>query len=431
MDGRLRAMSSQTQSGPVPAPSLRAWAAFLLGCACFGYAFLQRVAPSVMTEELMRAFQVQAGALGTLSAFYFYAYAGMQMPIGMLVDRYGAKRIMGTGMIVCLFGSLLFSQADGIAAASAGRMLIGAAVAFGYVGTMSIAATWFPAGRFSLLVGILQSVGMMGAMAGQAPLSLVVEAYGWRETMLALGGLGALLGVAIFLVVQEIPAERKAAATAAGSGAFRDVLGRRDSWCCAVLGFTLTAPMLAFAGLWAVPWLAQVHGYSRSEAATTASLVFLGWAVAGPLIGLLSGWLKRRKPILLAGLTLGAGTLALMLALPDPGPGLMRALFFLNGLAGCTMILTFTCARETNRPGRAGAALGFVNMCVVASGAILQPVLGLLLDWRWDGRTVDGAPIYGAEAYSTALSALLIAYGFGLVALLILRETRGRQLVPD
>lgn len=428
-------VSSETPATPSASPSafpgLRAWGAFLLGCACFGYAFLQRVAPSVMTEELMRAFQVQAGALGTLSAFYFYAYAGMQMPIGMLVDRFGPRKIMGTGMLVCLLGSLLFSQADGIAAASAGRMLIGAAVAFGYVGTMSIAATWFPAARFSLLVGILQSIGMLGAIAGQAPLSLVVESYGWRETMLALGVIGALLGVAIFLVVQEIPAARKAAATAAGTGAFRDVLTRRDSWCCAILGFTLTAPMLSFAGLWAVPWLIQVHGYSRPEAATTASLVFLGWAVAGPLIGIVSGWLKQRKPILLFGLTIGASTLALMLALPEPGPLLMRTLFFLNGIAGCTMILTFTAARETNRPRRAGAALGFVNMCVVASGAILQPVLGLLLDWRWDGQTVGGAPIYSAEAYATALSALLIAYGFGLAALLILRETRGRQLVPD
>lgn len=414
-------------------PSLRAWAAFILGCICFGYAFLQRVAPSVMTEDLMRAFSVGAAALGSLSAFYFYAYAGMQMPIGALMDRYGPRRLLSGAMALCLIGSMVFALADSLALASVGRTLIGAAVAFGFVGSMTIAATWFPSRQFTLLVGILQSVGMLGAIAGQAPLSLYVQARGWQETMIAMGILGAIVAVLIFLVVEEIPKKHAtpAAATSAGKGAFRDVLSRRDSWFCGITGFTLTAAMLSFSGLWAVPWLIQVNGFSKPDAAATASLVFVSWAVVGPIIGMVTERIKRRKPILIFGLLCGAVSMLAMIVIPDMSVWMLRLCFVVNGIGGCTMILTFACVREVNRPSRSGVALGFVNMCVVGSGAVFQPLLGLLLDMRWDGAMVDGAPVYSADAYAFAFTALLVAYGIGLVASILLRETHCQQVVPE
>lgn len=416
-----------------PSPGFRAWSAFLLGCSCFAYAFLQRVAPSVMTEELMRAFAVGAGALGSLSAFYFYAYAGIQMPIGVLMDRYGPRRMLSGALLACLLGSVIFASAETLGIASLGRAMIGAATAFAYVGTMTIAATWFPARRFSLLVGILQSVGMAGAIAGQAPLSLVVEASGWRETLIGLGIAGAALAVMIFLVVQEIPEARRTAVKASGTGraAFADVLRRRDSWACAVLGFTLTAPMLSFAGLWSVPWLMQTHGYSKPDAAATASLVFVGWMVVGPMIGWLTDRIGRRKPLIYFGLIVGAGSLAALLFIPNLPKVAIPVLFVINGIGGCTMILTFTCVRETNRPSRAGAGLGFVNMCVVGSGAVFQPLVGILLDTQWNGIQIDGARVYDADAYAYAFSTLLISYAVGLIACWVLRETHCRQLVPD
>jgi len=408
---------------------MRAWFAFALGCACFGYAFVQRVAPSVMTDDLMRAFQVQAGALGALSAFYFYAYAGMQMPIGMLMDRFGVRRMLSGAMALCLVGSMVFAYADGLTVASIGRMLIGAAVAFAYVGTMSIAAFWFPQRQFSLLTGILQTVGMLGAIAGQAPLVPVVTEFGWRDTVIGIGVLGAVLAVLIFLVVEEIPAEKKAAAKSAAKGAMRDVLARKDSWCCALIGFSLTAPMLAFAGLWAVPWLVQVQGLPKDEAGATASLIFLGWAIFCPMIGWLTERIGRRKPLIYVGILLGAGSLASLILIEDLPIWALRILCVLNGIGGCTMILSFACVREVNRPNRAGAGLGFVNMFVVGSGALFQPLLGFLLDASWDGTMQDGAPVYSADSYVFAFSALLVGYAIGFVATVFLRETYCRQVV--
>ncbi len=381
----------------------------------------------------MRAFAVGGGALGSLSAFYFYAYAAMQMPVGILMDRFGPRRLLSGAMALCLVGSLVFALSSSLGIASVGRALIGASVACGYVGTMSIAATWFPANRFSLLIGILQSVGMIGAIAGQAPMSLIVETVGWRETVIGMGVVGAVLAILIFWVVEEIPKDRPRPkpAEAGGRGAFLDVLSRRDSWCCAVIGFTLTAPMLSFAGLWAVPWLTQTQGFSRADAAATASMIFLGWAMVGPLIGMTTERIGRRKPLIHAGFLLGALTLSVMVYIPDLPPLILRTLFFLNGVAGCVMILAFTCVRETNRPSRAGAGLGFVNMCVVGSGAVFQPLLGLILDLNWNGTELDGARIYDSAAYTTAFSTLLVAYVVGIVACITLRETYCRQIVEE
>lgn len=411
-------------------PSPRAVAAFLLGCLCFGYAFVQRVAPSVMTDELMRSFQVQAGALGALSAFYFYAYAAIQMPVGVLMDRYGPRRILGSAMALCLLGSAAFAIADTLWMAAIGRLLIGGAVAFAYVGTMTIAATWFPVARFSLSVGILQMIGMIGAMTGQAPLGLFVTAIGWRDTILSLGVIGAVLSVLIFLVVQEVPAEKKDAAKAQ-SGAFRDVLRRKDSWCCALIGFALTSSMLAFAGLWAVPWLRQVHGFTPSEAAVTASLVFLSWAVASPVVGWVAEKIGRRKPLMYFGILANIVVFSVFVLFPDLPRVFLYPLFMLSGIGGCTMIISFSCVREVNRPGRAGAALGFVNMFVVGSGALFQPLLGYVLDMTWDGTLLDGTPFYGTDSYGAALSTFLVTYTLAFIACILLRETHCRQLPED
>lgn len=417
-----------TALSPSPQPSLRAWVGFLLGCACFGYAFMQRVAPSVMTDELMRAFDVGAGVLGTLSAFYFYAYATMQMPIGVLMDRFGPRRLLSGAMALTLIGCLAFAYAEDLVLASIGRLLIGAAVAFGYVGSMTIAATWFPAARFTLLVGILQSVGMAGAITGQAPLSFLVSATGWQETILILGIIGAVLAVLIFFVVEEIPKSSiKTDGLSEDRADFREVLTNPQSWLCLIIGFTLTAPMLAFAGLWAVPWLTSVYGFDRTDGAATASLIFFAWALVGPFLGIATEKLGRRKPLIFGGLTCSAIGLAVLFFIPDLPSWSLAPLFMLVGAGGCTMILTFTLVREVNRPANSGAALGFVNMGVVASGALFQTLIGVMLDRSWDGALENGVRIYAASAYTEAFSIFVIASTVGILATCFMRETYGKQ----
>lgn len=405
----------------------RALLAFALGAAFFAYAFLLRVQPSVVVPDLMRDFAVGAGALGGLSAMYFYAYAVVQIPVGMLLDRFGPRRLMSAALLVCAAGSAVFAFAQGLEMAAFGRLLVGAGAAFGFLGTMVIVAQWMPAARFGLYAGILQMVGMAGGVLGQAPFRwLVEESGGWRPASLYVAYVGAVLAVAIYLVVRDRARPKDSAAPAPGRAPTAGALRNPVTWAAAAMSFLLTASLLAFAGLWAVPFLEQGHGLAPTHAAGLVSLFFVGWGVGSVSFGYWSDAIGRRKPPLLSGAALCALAMGGFVHVADPGTAFGMALLALAGMGGSTMILSYAVAREANDPRASGAAMGVINMATVGSGAVMQPVLGWLLDLRWDGALVDGAAVYDLDAYRVALSFLPLGAALAFLICLVLPETGPR-----
>ncbi|MFT5114136.1 MAG: MFS family permease [Parasphingorhabdus sp.] len=406
----------------------RAIIAFAFGTIFFAYAFIQRVAPSVMTEELMRDFSVGGAALGGLSAWYFYAYASIQLPVGILTDRFGARKLMTIAALVCAVASIGFAHSESILTASISRALIGASVAFGFVGTLSIASAAFSARRFSMLAGIVQAVGMLGAIMGQAPLRIAIESIGWRQTSLALGIAAIALAVAIFAafpaqqnnISRQIGKDVKTPSTFNG---LMQVLRNPQSWLCAGTGFGLTATMLAFAGLWAVPWLSVRYGLNKTESASIASLLFLGWAIASPMMGWLSDHIGRRKPVMLTGCIFNLLFISLILFAGAENTVIISVLFLATGISGSAMTVVFGTIRELNSGDLGNTSLGLMNMFVVGSGAVMQPAIGWLLDFGWEGTMIAGARIYSPENYSIALSSLLFVNLIALFCILAMQET--------
>ena len=408
----------------------RALAAFSVGALFFALAFVQRVAPSVMTTELMRDFAVGGAALGTLSGWYFYAYASIQLPVGMLNDRFGPRKLMSVAVAVCAVGSFGFALSESVLAASFFRAMVGASVAFAFVGTLTIAGYWFAPARFAMLAGMVQSIGMCGAMLGQAPLRYAVEQFGWRTAVGSMGVAAALLAVLIFYVVPRRPQNHEAhdhEPQSLASGML-SVVTNPQSWACAGIGFGMTAIMLAFSGLWAVPWLNSVHDYPVSRAAWVASLLFFGWALGAPVMGWLSDHTGKRKPVLLIGILCNTLIFSVVLFGGFSALPVMAFLFFILGISGSMMTVAFGSMREVNSPRHSSTAMGLVNMCVVGSGAVMQPLIGWMLDLNWDGQIVAGARIYGADAYTTAFSVLIGSNLLALVCILLLRETYCRPL---
>jgi len=403
--------------------------AFTLGTLFFGYAFVQRVSPSVMTDELMREFAVGGAALGSLSAFYFYAYASIQLPVGMLTDYFGPRKLMSFAAGLCALASVAFALSDSLLAASIGRALIGGTVAFAFVGTLAIAGYWFKPTQYALLAGLLQTVGMTGGIFGQAPLRALVEGIGWRGSMNVLAAVALLIGILVFVLVPKRSREQKEHGPQPGIfDGLRAVTANPQTWVCSVIGFGMASGMLAFGGLWGVPWLASVHGYTKTEAAGITSMIFVGWAIFSPLAGWASDRMRRRNPILLAGSSLAlAGLAVLVYATPQSTP-LMMALIFVIGAGGSSMTVCFGSVRELNDIDYSSTSLGLMNMCIVGSGAVMQPLIGWLLDFNWDGELANGARVYGAAAYSSAFVSLLVTNAAALGAGLLLRETHCRQL---
>jgi MFS family permease len=398
---------------------LIAWA---IGSLFFLYGFMLRVSPSVMVDELMREFQVSALVLGNLSAIYFYVYAAVQIPIGIMMDRIGPRVLMSVASLLCALGCVLFASAESIWLAYVGRFFIGLGSAFSWVGVLTIIATSLPARNFAGFTGGGQLAGTSGAILGQAPLALVIEMAGWRFGLYGLGLLGVLLATGLWLTVQ--PVRRDAVSSVPLRQSFRTAASNPQTWLFALIGMSLTGPVLAFAGLWGVPWFAAVKDMPRSEAAPLLSTVFVGWLIGAPLTGWLSDKLQRRVLLLVCGTLISTLTIVGVLYVPDLSVRTIAALLFVGGIGGSVMILTFAAGRDHNPEYARGAALGIINTCVVASGALLQPLIGALLDLFWDGTVQNGIRVYSAQAYQQAMLCIPVGALAGFLLTFFVSDAR-------
>ena len=399
----------------MPQPTTRlAWLMWGLGALFYAYGFFQRVAPSVMVEDLMRDFAIGGATLGSLSAAYFYAYALVQVPVGMLLDRFGPRSLLTGAALLAAGGGLAFALAGSLSGAILGRALIGLGVGFAYISTLKLASFWFPPHRFGLVAGLTLTAGTLGAVGAQVPLAALLSLAGWRAAMTVVAALGLVLAVLMLLFVRDRPvgvppARPPAAGMLAGLG---QVLREPATWQLTAATGLIGASVLAFAGLWGVPYLEQVEGLSRVEAGLLTSAMLAAWAAGGPACGWLSDRLGRRRPVLIGGALLMA-----LLWLPVLLPGIPLALrslaFIAVGAAAGSMVVAFAAARDRFGNALAGSAMGVVNSSVVLCGAAMQTLVGLLLDLRWEGGMAAGARIYGAPAWQVAFLIFPVA---GLLA---------------
>jgi predicted MFS family arabinose efflux permease len=234
----------------------------------------------------------------------------------------------------------------------------------------------------------------------------MVGEWGWRGALGGLAVVGAAIAVGLYATIPERPPQTAESTRPRLAAGLRVAAANGQTWLHAIYGMAMTGTMLAFAGLWAVPWFETVHGYSRTAAAGLASTMFLGWAVGAPLIGLLADRIRQRKPIMVAGGAAMTASLLLLLYLPALPWALAAILLFLNGVGASSMILSYGAARESNPPETSGAVYGIVNTGVVGSGALFQPLIGALLDANWHGALVEGARVYDAQAYAIAFGVL-------------------------
>jgi len=404
-----------------------AWWSWGLAVLFLFYEFFVRVYPSIMAKELMEAFDATAGELGVLSAFFFYAYAPMQIPVGMLMDRYGARKLLTFAALICGIGSFLFGMAGTMPPAQLGRFLMGIGSSFAFVGMIYVCSHWFPPQKLALLVGIGNSIGMLGAVGAEGPLSYAVRDFGWRGVVNAFGFIGVALAVILFLFIKKDSKKKSAKSKEDFQGLTKNlgmVASNPRTWLNALIALLFYMTTAAFASLWGIPFLHESYGLSKEVAGFAVSMIFVGWIIGGPIIGYISDHFKRRKPFLY-GSILGCLICLLPVIYISHLPiTLVFILLFLVGFFQAAQLLNFSLGIELNPIEAKGTSIALTNFCVAVGTSVMQPLLGVILDMNWDGAMSDGIPVYSVENYHVAMLSFPITLVAAFVLLLFLKEKK-------
>jgi len=412
------------------------WIAWGLAAGLFFSEYFIRVSPSVMLPELMQEFHLNAFTLGSLSAWFYYPYVVMQIPVGMLVDRYGPKRLLTVTAFLFALGCLLFSRATSVDQLEIARFFMGFTASFVFVGAIKLGTIWFPSSRIGLIAGLTQALGMFGAAVGDAPTAIIVKNIGWRDTLLLMSVVFFIFSFLIGVIVRDKSKNNRKLKKEKASGSessigllwsIKTVVKNKHSWLNALFVSCLYMPTAAFAEFWGVNFLHVVYHLKTSEAAFGISLIFIGWGVGGPIVGWLSDYLGRRKPIMI---TSAVGCLILMLMIlyiPYFSITTRFILLFIFGVFNTGVGVSYALATEINPHKIAGTSLAFANMSSVIIGALFQPMIGYLMDvhvFHELGSTMHKiGQLYTVSDYYFALSVIPICLFVGVIASLFVKET--------
>ncbi len=412
-----------------------------LGALFYLMGFYQRVAPAVITKELMQSFSIGAAALGNMSAFYFYSYVAMQIPTGIISDRWGPRKLLASGALIAGMGTLIFAFSGNVMVANIGRLLIGGSVAVAFVSILKLGGAWFPPRQYALLPGVALFFGIMGAVSAGVPLRLLVDAFSWRMVMGGSAILTLMLAIAIWMVVRDTPSERgfsnynhpdespEALADEGVVSGLIKVFGYRNTWLLILVPGGVVGCVLTFSGLWGVPFLATHYQMDVTRASAITSAMMVAWAIGGPLFGMMSNRWGKRKPIYIVGIFVLLGCWATILFVPQLPVFLLVALVVIAGFASGCMILSFAIIKESVPPILSGTAAGVVNMGIMAGPMLLQPAVGFMMDRYWQGELVNGVRIYGIDAYHAGFALMIIGAVMSAILIWFVRETHCRQII--
>lgn len=413
----------------VPSRSLT-WLGFSmcsLAAIFYCYEYYLRVAPSVMSAELKSTFLLSDAAFGHLAACYYYAYTPMQIPVGLLLDRFGPRRVLTLACLMCAVGTYLFAATHSILLAQLGRFLVGFGSAFAYVGVLKISDVWLPKKYFALMAGISTTLGMLGAISGAISMSALVSRVGWQSTLYYSVWAGLILTVILWFVLKDRnPLESSSKDAFLAPRVLTVLQGlmkmvkNRQMWINGCIGCLTFLPLTAFAELWSVPFLETV-GFTRSDAALGASVMFFGVAVGGPCWGLLSDYWKSRRMPLMIGSLCAAFFMLLLILFPSTSKSWMYTLLFLTSFFTSAEILVFAVSNDQNPKEVCATAAAFTNMFTMVGGALVPPIIGKILDSTL--HIQQGLPVSSASDYTMALMAIPVGLLLATVLSFNLKES--------
>ncbi len=414
------------------------WLIFLILALAYFFVYFHRLSLSVVADDLLKDFQTSASVMGLLGSIYFYCYAVMQFPAGLLSDSIGPRKAVTSFLLIAAAGSILFGFAPTIEVAFIGRVMVGLGVSMVFIPTMKILSQWFRAREFALMAGILNAVGGIGVMAATWLLALMTVLFGWRASFQLIGVITFFIVGLAWLAVRDRPGDKgwpsidsigrggdetnqKLERIPLWEGA-RRVVSEKYFWPLAIWFFFDCGVFFGFGALWGGPYLMHVYGMSRSEAGTVLSMIAWGMILGSPLLGYFSDKLlkSRKKPFIFCTAVLVVELILFNLYPAGFSKAALLILFFIFSVcSSAIVIIGFTTTKELFPVEIAGTSVGTVNLFPFLGGAVFMPLLG----WVLDAYPKSQSGGYSVEAYSMLLLILLGAALIALICTFLMKET--------
>jgi sugar phosphate permease len=419
---------------------ITAWMICGLAAVYYCYEYLLRISPSVMEPALRAHFKLSATGFGFLSAAYYYAYVPLQLPVGVLIDRYGPRLLLTLACFICVLGTFIFAGTSNYWVAGAGRFLVGFGSAFAFVGVLKLATIWLPENRLAMVSGMAAALGTIGGMIGDNLLGMMVDSLGWKLTVNLTAYAGLILMVILWLGIRDKRTNSNVTHTGTVSSFKKSmidlgiIIKNPQIWINGLFGCLVYLPTTVFAELWGIPYLRHAHALTQSSAEFANSMLFLGFTIGAPLMGYISDHLQKRKPPMFYGAAGAALIMMVVIYVPHLPASTINALMFTLGLFYSAQCIVFAVGREVSPNEAAGTAIAMTNMIVMLGAMFFQPFVGKLLDISLKSHAQLTVPVshlpaeklqqlYTAYDYQFALS--IIPIGIIIAALLtfLIKET--------
>lgn len=408
----------------------------ILICA-YLFVYFHRLSLSVVANDLAKEFQASASVIGLLGSVYFYCYAIMQFPAGLLSDSLGPRKIITVSMLVASAGSVLFGFAPNIAIAFVGRILVGVGVSCVFIPIMKIQSQWFKVREFALMTGITKGSGGIGVFAATWALALMVQHMGWRVSFMSIGVCTLVISALVWIFVRDRPAdkgwpsiaqiENKEESTPVSQkiplleGA-RQVVSEKYFWALAMFFLFDYGIFFGFGALWAGPYLMDVYGITKAETGSILSMMAWGMILGSPLMSILSDnvFKSRKKPCMLSMAILVVQIIFLIKYPYNLSHLSLCIFFFVFAIFGSSpVVLGYTNAKELFPIEITGTSVGAANIFPFLGGAIFMPLMGHVLDSF--PKTAPGQ--YPLEAYNVLLLIVLVSGVLALMSTFFMKET--------
>jgi predicted MFS family arabinose efflux permease len=368
----------------------------------FAYQFILRLWPSLMMEQIMTQFAIDATAFGLLVSVYYYGYAGMQIPIAVAIERYGARMIVFLCALICGLAAFLFFFTTNWYLALFSRFLIGVGSAVGFLGASKVISQWFPKEQYARMVGFTFTFGLLGAIYGGKPVSLLIASFGWQSVAITLAMVAIMIGILTYLFLREPEKTTETHIQTVTFKDFKQLLHSPAIWLLALANLLMVGALEGFADVWGPNYLMAAYHLDKPKAAGLMSLIFVGMLFGGPLLA----FLARRfgSYLILSICGFGMAFALLYMLFVQNSLYMLALLCFFIGLLCCYQVLMFAVGCDFVSIGLWGVTVAFLNCANMSGGAFFHLVIGFIMDSFWSGgMSASGIREYTVESYKYAL----------------------------